>query len=321
MGIDYAVIDIDEVARELYSFLPSRVNAPWSGDPTDYGRVQGVIDLHVHALGPGSQSAYHLAKHASRAGMRALVLESDGQSVDVARVLNEFLAEWAPENGVQPTEIMGTIKLGRNTGGLNPDFAAKMVQKGARVVFMPSDSAKWIAWYNKVPLDEAKKRGVYVLNGDRLVPAMEEILELVKESGVALSFNHLSKEEWFALADACQTRGITRTFGDHPFAPAAGISAEELAELAQKGVTTNFTYWELSPYCSIPARTMVDAIRRIGADWVTLSSDSGSEFYSGSVESMRMHSAMLDVYGFGLEDQQKILWGNQMRLLGLEATG
>jgi hypothetical protein len=321
MDIDYAIIDIDEVARELYSFLPSRATAPWSGDPTDYSRVQGLIDLHVHAHGGGSQSAYHLGKHASRAGMRALVLESDGQSVDVACVVNECLAEWGAANGVKPTQIIGTMKMGRNTGGLNPEFAAKMIAKGARVVFLPSDSAKWIAWYYKIPLDEAKTRGVYVLDGDHIVPEMEEILELVKETGVALSFNHLSKEEWFALADECQSRGITRVFGDHPFAPAAGISAEELAELAGRGVTTNFTYWELSPYCSIPARTMVDAIRRIGADWVTLSSDSGSEFYSGSVEAMRMHSAMLDVYGFSAEDQRKILCGNQARLLGLEAAG
>jgi hypothetical protein len=149
---------------------------------------------------------------------------------------------------------------------------------------------------------------------------MEEILDIVKERDVALSFNHLSRQERFALADACRSRGITRVFGDHPFAPAAGFTTEELVDLARMGVTINFTFWELSPYCAVPARTMVEAIRRIGPDWVTLSSDSGSELYAGAVESMRLHSAMLDVYEFSQEEQQKMLIGNQSRLLGFDVA-
>lgn len=314
---------IHEVARELYGFISRPGGEHWY--PTDYKSARGTIDLHVHGMRKGAaggrQEAYALAKHASQAGMRALVLKDPrlGPSVQVAHALNDVLGEWGPANGVEPTRIVGSVVLGHATGGINPDFAAKAVEHGARVVWLPvGDAAHWIAWFKEVALDEARKEGLYLLDGDHLLPEVEEVLELVKERGVALSFGHLGKQEWFALADSCQSRGITRAFVDHPFAPAASLSAEELRELGQKGVTTNFTYWELSPYCGIPAQTMVDAIRRIGADWVTLSSDAGSELYPGSVESMRFHSAMLDVYAFSPEEQQKILWGNQMRLLGLE---
>jgi len=311
---------IHEVAREFHGWVAGPPRRTWS--PTDFSRVEGIVDLHLHA-GPGRQETYGLAKFASQTGVRAMVLKSPqlGNSVEVARVLNEALADWAPANDVErPTEMVGSVVLGPATGGLNPEFAARMIDSNARILWFPVAAAHWVAWFKQVPLDEARKEGAYVLDGEHLIPEAEEILDVVKEKDVAVSFGHLSKQEMLALAEGCRHRGITRAFIDHPMVPAADLSVDEMVHLARLGVTINFTYYELSPYCGIPAQQMVAAIRAIGVNSVTLSSDSSQEIYSGSVECMRLHAAMLDRYDFSPEEARKMLRDTPLRLLRLGAA-
>jgi len=254
--------------------------------------------------------------------VRALVFKSPQliTTVETARILNEVLADWSQDQDVHPVQVVGSVVLGPNTGGVNPNYAATCVDSGARVVWMPTVTAHWVAWFKQIPVEEAKAEGTYVLEGDQLLPEVEEVLDLVKERDVAISFGHLSKEEHFALAEACQTRGITRAFVDHPLAPAANFSVQELQRLAGKGVTINFTFWELSHYCGVTAQEMVAAIRQIGPQWVTLSSDSGNEMYAGSLEAMRLHAVMVDLYGFSPEEQRMMLSANQLRILGLDES-
>lgn len=312
-------MDRTRVIRELYSFVENHRFPNFL--PPDYDRVRGRIDLHVHT-GPSRQDPYVLGQHASRAGVRALVLKSPflGPSVELARVLNGALADWAATAGFAPTELLGSIVLSPDTGGIRPEYVEKFVAAGARVVWFPViQAANHLERAKGLPADAARQQGISVLDGDRLKPAAEEVLDIVHQSGVGLSFGHLSKAEMFALADGCRRRGITRAFVDHPFSPVANFTVDEMVEIAQQGITINFTYWELSPYCGVTALEMMDAVRRIGPARVTISSDSSMEIFPDSVECMRLHAAMLDLYQFTPDEQHQMLAGNQAHILGLDA--
>lgn len=99
--------------------------------------------------------------------------------------------------------------------------------------------------------------------------------------------------------------------------PVAGLTVEDIVELASAGVTCNFTYWELSPYCGVTATEMAKAIDAVGPEQVTMSSDAGMEIFPDSIECMRLHDAMLDLFGHGPDARAAMMHDNAARILAL----
>jgi len=307
----------ETVVREMYDFVHDREFSLFR--PPGNEAVRGLIDLHVHT-GPSSQDPYALGKYASVSGMQGIVLKSPalGPTVELARVLNEALADWAHDHDYMATQILGSVVLGNDTGGLDADYVDRFVQAGARVVWLPvRDAVNHLVNARGISPEEADTLGISVLQGEELTSQAREVLEVVQAHGVAMSLGHLSREEVFAVAEACSAMQITKAFVDHPFSPVAGISVDDMMQLAELGITCNFTYWELSPYCGVSAQEMVAAIRSIGVERCTLSSDSSMEIFPSSIECIRLLRAMVAAYGFSHDESQQLLAGNQRRLLGI----
>jgi hypothetical protein len=311
--------DRDRVVRETYAFVEGHTFPDFSvADPS---RVAGTIDIHAHT-GPGRQHPLELAHLASQAGMRAIVLKDTvhGPSVELVRVLNPLIRAWAEERELTATQLLGSVVLGHDTGGFRPGYVERMIDFGARVIWFPTrDASNHIERARGEDPAEARAKGLSVLDGDELRPEVREILDVIRQREVAVSFGHLSNREIMALAEHTHEVGIERAFVDHPFSPVAALSVENMAALGKLGVTCNFTAWEVSPYLALPATELVSAIREIGPAMCTLSSDSCMEIFPSSVEAMRLHKAMLDVFGFSTAEQDSILYSNQARLLKFEA--
>ena len=66
---------------------------------------------------------------------------------------------------------------------------------------------------------------------------------------------------------------------DHPFSPFVDLDVDQMRELAGRGITLNFTYDELSPLLGVDPAKMYAAIRAIGPQYCTLSSDAGEPLF------------------------------------------
>jgi hypothetical protein len=80
------------------------------------------------------------------------------------------------------------------------------------------------------------------------------------------------------------------------------LSVEQMQQLARVGIWMNFTYDELSPLLGVDPHVMYQAIRTVGPEHCTLSSDAGEPLFPNSVECMRMMRGYMRA--FGLTDDE-----------------
>ena len=305
------------VVREIYDVVERHQFADYQ--PPDLSRAEGTVDLHVH-VGPGRQDPLALAKHASNAGVRALVLKNPflGSTVELANAATKKLLPWAEREGVTPVALIPGVVLNEKLGGLSAEAVDQALAAGAGVIWFPVlEAANHLERAKGMDSRAALEQGVVVLEGNNLTSQAAEVMARLAESDAAVSFGHLSAPEILALAEEAERLGIDRAFVDHPLSPVANLTLDEMSEIAGHGVTCNFTYWELSPYCGVSARDLVKAIRNVGVASASLCSDAGMEIFPDSVECMRLHGALLDVYGFSAAEQETLLSGNPRRLLGI----
>ena len=94
------------------------------------------------------------------------------------------------------------------------------------------------------------------------------------------------------------------------------LPIERMQQFARAGITMNFTFDELSPLMGFDPYAMYEAIRAVGTDWVTLSSDCGEPLFPNSVEGMRMIIAYMKVYGLTEAEIEQVTVTNPRRLVG-----
>ena len=165
---------------------------------------------------------------------------------------------------------------------------------------------------------EALKVGHYLLDDQgSLKPEIKEIIQVLHDRDVPLFFGHATHPEIYALAEECQKIGHKKAVIDHPFSPFVNLSIKQMTELGQAGAYLNFTYDELSPLLGVDPFDMYKAIRNIGVDQVTLSSDCGEPLFPNSVEGMRQMCAYMEAFGLSKAEIKTVSCDNPAKILGL----
>jgi hypothetical protein len=89
-----------------------------------------------------------------------------------------------------------------------------------------------------------------------------------------------------------------------------------MKRLAGIGIALNFTYDEISPLLGVDPKRIYDAIRAVGVDHVTLSSDAGEPLFPHSVECMRLIRGYMEAFGLNAEELDKVCCTNPARIVG-----
>ena len=287
--------------------------------PPDYRRLDGAVDFHMH-VGFGRIDPLAQLKLASRAGMRGIVFKiSQFPTVEMARIANQAVRDWAEREGVRPAEAFGGLVLGAMGGGINLRLARRIIKIGGRVIWLPVlESAQHLERAVGRSSEDARRKGVYVLAGGRLIPQVMELIKIVADADVALSLGHLGPEEMMAVAEEIDKAGFKKGFVDHPFNPPLQLSEQNLYDLAQAGLHLNWTMFELSQWCGVDPRAMARVTRKVGPDRVTLSTDAFVAVTPDSVEGMRLMVETFRLFGFDDDEMRKMQGLNACRLLGVE---
>lgn len=282
------------------------------------GLLRGSIDMHLHhgpVAGPTRFDAMELAEQAQQAGMRGIVLKDSGYpNAPLATIIRKRIP------GV---EVIGSITLNFNYGGLNHHAVEASAQLGARVLWMPTYSS--VNSINKfralgVPFEG---EGISLLDSKgQLVPEVSPILSIVKKYDMVLATGHISPAEILALTDAALGFGIRKLVITHPFDKEVSDqvpSMEELKRLAALGafIEHTFVFHLPTEFSRNPAHT-VEAIREIGAEHCIISTDLGLFTYNPPpAEGFRMFIAALLRHGMTAEEIELMAKVNPAKLLGL----
>ena len=183
--------------------------------------LKGAIDLHCHSgpsVMPRSLDHIEALKEASEAGFRAMLIKDHYYS---ATPITELLNRQYGHLGVT---LLSGVPLNNALGGFNIYAVDHGIQLGARLVWMPTFTAKNHIEANakakgfphtQKTLLEPEPLTVLDANGT-LIDKVKPILDLIAEHDVVLSGGHLHITEIFPLFEEAKKRGVKRLLVNHP---------------------------------------------------------------------------------------------------------
>jgi hypothetical protein len=324
-------------ARYVKSYAIRRAYSEQVQCPPDVPGVQDAIDIHCHAH-EGQQDALSLAKHASKQGMRGILYKTivgRQNPVEAVGRVQEAVNRWCEAEQIEPIQCWSGYNVAPT--GKPPSAAAvrEQLDAGVTAVWMPvamhANTLNQVGgkpmWWGAskdpfeqvppMPWEEALKRGHYLLDEHgRLKEEIREIIRMVADYGRALSFAHATHAEVFAMAEEVDKAGLKRAFSDHPFSPFVDLSVEQMQQLARVGIYMNFTFDEISPLLGVDPYRMYEAIRAVGVEHVTLSSDAGEPLFPNSVECMRLMRAYMRAFGLTEDELRQVTTVNPAAIVG-----
>ncbi|MBN2240549.1 MAG: hypothetical protein JW712_12315 [Dehalococcoidales bacterium] len=280
------------------------------------GYLTGAIDMHLHpgiTRGPVRVDVIEAAEQAQQAGMKALVYKSANYTAAVAALVNRMFPD---------IEIIGSVCLNYEVGGINIHAVENAAMLGAKVVWMPTFSSKNSIDMMRAQGFPAKGDGISIIDKDgKLIPEIIPILEVIQKNDMVLATGHISPKEILPLIKEAQNIGVKKIIVTHPtdkeFMEEV-LTIEEMQQLAKSGAFMEFTIIGILPneFCHHPAER-VKVIKTIGAEHCIVSTDLGQPQNPTPVEGMRLFIATLLHHGITPEEIELMVKINPAKLLNL----
>jgi hypothetical protein len=286
------------------------------------GLLQGAVDMHVHCAPdtvPRKLDAMDVALHAKRAGLRAVVLKSHAYNTAPVAAL--------VESRVPGVRVLGGVALNHPVGGVNPAAVDAALRLGAKVVWMPTVSARnHVERVRSSPngghlrsLHGGRGEGLTILDSSgRILPEVLEVIRLVRDADGVLATGHLGLPEVKALAEASYGEGLRKLVITHPELEITRIPDEDQRELASLGAYFErcwFASSKLGP--GLDPCVIARSIREVGAGSTILSSDMGQVENSLPVEEFEAFLRALLRCGVQEDEISLMIRENPIQLLGL----
>jgi len=176
--------------------------------------LKGVIDMHVHSNPDIRNRAYddfELMEAAIRVGARAIVIKThQGTTTDRAYLCNRYNERI--HQGNNHFTMYGSVTLNRQVGGINPAAVESGLKLGAKVIWLPTQSARNHLRRNRQNPDNC----VEVIKDGKIVPELGDIFRLINDFDVVLGTAHLALEECFRIVEAARNAGVKKIVVTHP---------------------------------------------------------------------------------------------------------
>ncbi len=193
--------------------------------------LKGVIDMHVHSNPDIRKRAYddfELMEAGIRVGARAIVIKThQGTTMDRAYLCNRH--NEIVHGGSNNFTMFGSITLNRQVGGLNPIATEVALKLGAKVVWLPTQSARNHLLKNK----KSTEGCVEVVRDGKIMPELMDIFRLVREYDAVLGTAHVSPEEAFIVVEAARDAGVKKIVVTHPEWWLVGMSLEDQVRIVR----------------------------------------------------------------------------------------
>lgn len=286
----------------------------------------GVVDMHVHTapdVRPRLMSDLEIAREASAAGYRALVLKSHHSSTAGRAGIAE---EIAPD-----VRVLGGIALNQPaTGGINPSAVEATAAMGGRVVWMPTFNARNHVEFLHGPGKGGPFEGIgstdtvvdVVADDGELLPDVLRVLDAVAEHGMTLATGHLGPADIMKLVPEARRRGVERIVITHPELAIVSLPIEQQVELADLGGVwfERVAIITRSPF-DFPVSNLAEAIRAVGVETTVLSTDLGQPFNPSPVQGFEEFITAIRDCDFTIDDVESMACHAPAAALGLDDEG
>ncbi|HUJ20567.1 MAG TPA: DUF6282 family protein [Bryobacteraceae bacterium] len=269
--------------------------------------LEGAVDLHVHSSPDVDRRRFDdlaLARAAKDAGVGAVLIKSH-QNSTVERA-------WLVSQCVPGIRVYGGLVLNETVGGLNPAAVRLALELGARQIWMPTRSAQ------NHRIHHGQSGGITILDDQgSLLPAVQEILEAIAQSGCILGTGHLSPRETNVLVDAASSAKVSKILITHPEWGPTFYSYEAQKQLARRpNVFFERCFVSTTHLCGhVPFETIERAIMDTGVERTILSTDLGQPDTPPPAEGMRLYAERLRSTGFSADQIRQMMQANPERLL------
>ncbi len=261
--------------------------------------LQGAVDLHVHSapdIVPRRFDDIELAREAARAGFAGLLLKNHMvPTMDRAYLVRQIVPDIA---------VHGGIVLNDSLGGFNLAAVNTALELGARVIWMPTNSAHNHRGH------EGGHGGLTVFDAHgELRHHVKDILLRIAHSNAILATGHLSPEEGAAVIRYAYMQGLRRMVVTHPEWGGTRYSLELQRDLARYGV-----FFERC-FASTAVNAIAQAITGIGVDSTILSTGLGQPAALAPVDGMILFAEQLRAAGFSPDNLRSMMVNNPAHLL------
>lgn len=291
--------------------------------------LQGALDLHAHGYPEFTVNRrprvdnVGWAHLASAASMRGFVMKSH---IWPTPAVTHMLAGWHSD-----LEIFGSITLNPPVGGLNPLAVELAAQMGAKVVWMPTWSARhdpprpsiflermrpWVKTVDSLNLSGDDSITILDDAGD-LLPEVVRILELCREYDMTLASGHLPIASSIKLSAAAKEHGV-RFLLTHASSGSVGASIEQQRMIVANGGLIEHVMIGCMPMHQRhnPA-DIAQAITELGPEHCVMASDAGEAWNPPAPEVLRMFIGSMLALGISEEAVHLMTHDNPARALGL----
>ncbi len=175
--------------------------------------MKGVIDMHVHTNPDLRTRAYddlELCDAGVRVGARAIVIKTHlGDTTTRAALVNHYNRIVHGENDFT---MYGGIVLNRCVGGVNRTAVENALKLGAKVVWLPTQSAR-----NHLEMTKkSTASAVDIVVDGKVVDEMHDIFKLINDFDAVLATAHVSPAESFTVVEAARNAGVKKIVITHP---------------------------------------------------------------------------------------------------------
>ena len=192
--------------------------------------LNGVVDMHVHSgpdLRPRSYDDFELCDAAVRVGARAIVIKTHlGSTAERAYLTNRYNRIVHGENDFT---MIGSITLNRCAGGLNALAVDNALRLGAKVVWLPTQSAR----RHLEMLGQPAENAVEVVRGGKPVPELMDVLRVIRDHNAVLATAHVSPAEAFVIVETARNLGVKNIVITHPEWGVVGMTVEEQVRMVR----------------------------------------------------------------------------------------
>lgn len=279
-------------------------------------RLQGLVDMHIHSAPDVRQRKLddlQIMEAAVKNGVRAVVIKSHLlPTQDRATLVNRICRE--KYGDTTDFEMFGAIALNQSVGGLNPKALEAALKLGAKVVWLPTNTAE------NHQRQHGKTGGVVVTENGRAVDALRPIFELVRDFDAVLATGHIGAAECFPVVEAARDAGVEKIVITHPEFWVVGMSVEDQARIvADYDVLLECEYAQPiggGEYkINLPGN--VEAMQSIGCEHFIVSTDSGQMQNPPWYESIATYVDYLYDAGFSEQEITTMTRTNPGRMLGI----
>lgn len=133
--------------------------------------LKGICDMHVHTNPDLRHRAYsdlELADAAVRVGARAIVIKSHlGFTVNRAAIATEYVQKRYGDK--TNFTMFGGVVMNKIIGGINPEAVEKGLKLGAKVIWLPTQSAR----RHLEKLGQDPNQGITLVENGKVVPKLK----------------------------------------------------------------------------------------------------------------------------------------------------